>query len=126
MTTTVIYGTRVTENSRRLDWPGRPLALLRRLQESDGLGAEAARRLPARDLRSIPPGKPWIDERAGRINLTAFAEHLGQPAVADVDALRDWITKGVKSEHALLPEEVQRRMAGPTRNEAFADAHRPG
>lgn len=31
----------------------------------------------------IPPGKQWINERAGQINLAAFAEHLGQPAVAD-------------------------------------------
>jgi hypothetical protein len=40
-----------------------------------------------------------------------------------VNALREWIAKGAKSEHALSPEEVQRRMAGPTRSEALADAH---
>ena len=32
----------------------------------------------------IRPGKHWIDERAERIDLAAFAEYLGQPAVADV------------------------------------------
>ncbi len=90
------------------------------------------------------PTAVWIDE-AGRIvrppepagmsdgframNTTTF--EMPAEAAADnkrrrriyVDALRDWIAKGAKSEHAFLPEEVQRRMAGPTRSEALADTH---
>jgi hypothetical protein len=90
------------------------------------------------------PTAVWIDE-AGRIirppepagmgdgframNTTTY--EMPAEAAADnkrrrriyVDALRDWIAKDVKSEHALLPEEVQRRMAGPTRSVALADAH---
>jgi hypothetical protein len=90
------------------------------------------------------PTAVWIDE-AGRIvrppepagvsdgfrtmNTTTF--EMPAEAAADnkrrrriyVDALRDWIAKGAKSEHALLPEEVRWRMAGPTRSEALADAH---
>jgi hypothetical protein len=34
-----------------------------------------------------------------------------------------WIAKGADSEHALVEEEVPRRMAGPSRSEALADAH---
>jgi len=90
------------------------------------------------------PTAVWIDE-AGRIvrppepagmgdgframNTATF--EMPAEAAADnkrrrrvyVDALRDWIAKGVRSAHALVPEEVQRRMAGPTRSEALADAH---
>lgn len=90
------------------------------------------------------PTAVWIDE-AGRIvrppepagmgdgframNTTTF--EMPAEAAADnkrrrriyVDALRDWIAKGVRSEHALAPEEIQRRMAGPTRSEALADVH---
>jgi hypothetical protein len=90
------------------------------------------------------PTAVWIDE-AGRIvrpsepagmsdgframDTTTF--EMPAEAAADtkrrrriyVEALRDWIAKGVKSEHALVPEEVLRRMAGPTRSEALADAH---
>jgi hypothetical protein len=90
------------------------------------------------------PTAVWIDE-AGRIvrppepagmsdgframNTTTY-EMPAEAAAANkrrrriyVDALCDWIAKGAKSEHALLAEAVQRRMAGPTRSEALADAH---
>jgi hypothetical protein len=90
------------------------------------------------------PTAVWIDETgcivrlpepAGMsdgfraMNTTTF--QMPAEAAADnkrrrrlyVDALRDWIAKGVASEHALSPDEVQRRMTGPTRSEALADAH---
>jgi AhpC/TSA family len=83
VTTTAIYGTRVTEIAdastdrgglwlsfadfeRATAWEWKP--------QSVCLGEICV---------PIPPGKKWIDEGAGRINLAAFAEHLGQPAVAD-------------------------------------------
>jgi hypothetical protein len=83
MTTTVIYGARVTEIpdastdrgglwlssadfERATGWEQRPQGLC--------LGETCV---------PIPPGKQWIDERAGRIDLAAFAEHLGQPTLAD-------------------------------------------
>jgi hypothetical protein len=90
------------------------------------------------------PTAVWIDE-AGRIvrppepagmsdgfrTMNTATFEMPAEAAADnkrrrriyVDALRDWIAKGAKSEHALLPEEVRRRMVGPTRSEALADAH---
>src|SRR5262249_14724316 len=90
------------------------------------------------------PTAVWIDE-AGRIVRPPEPAGMGDgframnttthvmpaEAAADnkrrrriyVDALRDWIAKGVRSEHALAPEEIQWRMAGPTRSEALADAH---
>lgn len=40
-----------------------------------------------------------------------------------VEALRDWVAKGARSVHALSPDDVLRRMAGPTRSAALADAH---
>src|SRR5262245_43950236 len=81
------------------------------------------------------PTAVWIDE-AGRIvrppepagmgdgframNTTTF--EMPAEAAADnkrrrriyIDALRDWITKGVKSEHALWRDEAQCRIAGRT------------
>jgi AhpC/TSA family protein len=83
MTTTVIYGTRVT---------GIPDASTDRgglwLSFADFERATGWERKPqgfclGETCVPIPPGKQWIDARAGRIDLAAFAEHLGQPAVAD-------------------------------------------
>jgi hypothetical protein len=90
------------------------------------------------------PTAVWIDE-TGRIvrpaepagaadgfrTMNPTTYEMPEEAAADnkrrrriyVDALRDWIAKGAQSEHALPPEEVQRRMADPTRSEALADAH---
>ena len=40
-----------------------------------------------------------------------------------VEALRDWVEKGDASLYALSPEEVRRRMRGPTESEALASAN---
>lgn len=83
MTATVIYGTRVTAipavaSERDALW----------LSFADFERATGWERKPEGVCRGdtcvpIPSGKGWIDERAGRIDLGAFAEHLGQPMVAD-------------------------------------------
>ncbi len=39
-----------------------------------------------------------------------------------VDALRDWVKKGEASAYALSPEEVRKRMQGPTEDHALAAA----
>ncbi len=40
-----------------------------------------------------------------------------------VDALRDWVKKGDASAYALSPEEVRKRMQGPTDDHALAAAY---
>jgi hypothetical protein len=84
MTTIVIYGTRVTEIAdastgrdglwlsfadfeRATGWERKPQGLC--------LGETTC--VP------IPAGTQWVDEGAGRIDLAAFAEYCGQPAVTD-------------------------------------------
>jgi AhpC/TSA family len=80
---TVIYGTRVT------DVPGASTDRDRLwLSFADFERATGWQRKPqglclGQTCVPIPPGKQWIDERAGRIDLAAFAAYLGQPAVAD-------------------------------------------
>ena len=114
MTTTAIYGTRVTE-------------IADASTDRRGLWLSFADFEAGRIVR--PPEPAGMSDGFRTMNTATF--EMPAEAAADnkrrrriyVDALRDWIAKGVKSEHALLPEEVQRRMAGPTRSEALADAH---
>jgi tetratricopeptide (TPR) repeat protein len=40
-----------------------------------------------------------------------------------VDAIRDWVNKGDRSEYALSPEEARRRTEGPDDNDALATAN---
>ena len=42
---------------------------------------------------------------------------------AYVDAIRDWVAKGERSEFALPPEEVRRRAVGPNDTDALATAN---
>jgi hypothetical protein len=89
------------------------------------------------------PMAVWIDER-GRIVRPAEAAGAGDsfrkldPATFTVppedaaagkrrrsvyvDALRDWVAKGDRSEHALGADEARRRIQGPTENVARAAA----
>jgi hypothetical protein len=39
------------------------------------------------------------------------------------EALRDWVAKGEASVHALPPEEAQRRLRGPSEEQALASAN---
>ncbi|MBI2963551.1 MAG: hypothetical protein HYY35_07335 [Deltaproteobacteria bacterium] len=94
------------------------------------------------DLVNVPMAV-WIDER-GRIVRPAEPAGAGDsfrkldmatftvpPEAAElgrkrrgvyVDALRDWVEKGDRSEHALAPEEVRRRVRGPSGEHARAAA----
>jgi hypothetical protein len=89
------------------------------------------------------PMAVWIDER-GRIVRPAESAGAGDsfrkldPATFSlppdaaaagkqrrsvyVDALRDWVAKGEKSEHALSADEARRRMQGPSEDVARAAA----
>jgi len=40
-----------------------------------------------------------------------------------VDAVRDWVRKGSQSVYALSPEEVARRVEGPSESDSLATAH---
>jgi tetratricopeptide (TPR) repeat protein len=42
---------------------------------------------------------------------------------AYVDAIRDWVAKGDRSEFALAPEEARRRAGGPSDTDALATAN---
>jgi len=90
------------------------------------------------------PMAVWINE-AGRIvrpvepagasdgfRTMDRATFAMKPAVAEkgrairqsyVDAVRDWVAKGEASPYALTPEEVRARIAGPSANEALANAN---
>lgn len=95
------------------------------------------------DLVNVPSAV-WIDE-SGRIvrppenagafdavrhiDLETFAipdEIAAQGAAVRrqyVDAVRDWVRKGEASEYALSPEEIQRRLHGPSETDSLATAH---
>jgi AhpC/TSA family len=90
------------------------------------------------------PNAVWIDE-SGRIvrpaesagasdafrSLDIKTMTMPPAAVEDqrtkrgvyLDALRDWATKGAASVHALSPDEVRRRMAGPSDEDALAQVN---
>jgi tetratricopeptide (TPR) repeat protein len=40
-----------------------------------------------------------------------------------IDAIRDWVAKGARSEFALAPDEARRRAVGPTDSDALATAN---
>jgi AhpC/TSA family len=84
MTTTVIYGTRVTEIADASSGPNGLWLSFADVERATGWERKPhGLCLGETTCVPIPPGKQWIDEGAGRIDLAAFAEYLGQPAVAD-------------------------------------------
>jgi AhpC/TSA family len=83
MTTTVIYGTRATGIAdASIDRGGLWLSFAD-FEKATGWELKPQGLCLGEICVPIPPGKQWIDERAGRIDLAAFAGYLGQPAVAD-------------------------------------------
>ena len=83
MTTTVIYGTRVTEIPDASTDRGGLWLSFTDFERATGWEQKPQGLCLGETCVPIPPGKQWIDERPGRIDLAAFAEHLGQPAVTD-------------------------------------------
>ena len=84
MTTTVLYGTRVTEVPDTATDRDRLWLSFADFEKATGWERKPQGLCLAETCIPIPPGEPWIDERAERIDLAAFAEYLGQSAVADV------------------------------------------
>ena len=83
MTTTVIYGTRVSAISdASIDRGGLWLSFAD-FERATGWERKPQGLCLGETCVPVPAGKPWTDERAGRIDLAMFAEHLGQPAVVD-------------------------------------------
>jgi hypothetical protein len=83
MTTTVIYGTRAIEiPDASIDQGGLWLSFAD-FERATGWELKPKGVCLGETCVPIPPGKEWIDARAGRIDLAAFAEHLGQPVVPD-------------------------------------------
>ena len=83
MTTTVIYGTRVTEiPDASIDRGGLWLSFAD-FEKAMGWERKPQGLCLGEICVPIPPRKEWIDGRAGRIDLVAFAEYVGQPVVAD-------------------------------------------
>ena len=84
MTTTVIYGTRARPGSPtpRLTGAdsGSPSPTSRERRAGSGSREASA---SARSVSRFPPGSSGSTSAPGRIDLAAFAEYLGQPAVAD-------------------------------------------
>jgi len=78
---------------------------------------------------NVPTGV-WIDE-AGRMVRppeVAYSNKLSMFGVTVegdryVDALRDWVEKGEKSEFALTPDQLAERLPKPDTNLSLADAH---
>jgi hypothetical protein len=83
MTTTVIYGTRVTEIPDASTDRGGFWLSFADFERATGWDWKPQGVCLGETCVPIPRGRQWIDERAGRFNLAAFAEHLGQPAAAD-------------------------------------------
>jgi len=84
MTTTVLYGTRVTEVPDTATDRDRLWLSFADFEKATGWERKPQGLCLGETCVPIRPGKHWIDERAERIDLAAFAEYLGQPAVADV------------------------------------------
>jgi AhpC/TSA family len=83
MTTTVIYGTRATGiDDTSIDRGGLWLSFAD-FERATGWELKPQGICLGETCVPILPGKQWIDTRAGRIDLAAFAEHLGRPVVAD-------------------------------------------
>jgi hypothetical protein len=89
MTTTVIYGTRVTEIPDASTDRGGLFLSFADFERATGWERKPQGLCMGEICVPISPGRQWIDERAGRIDLGAFAEYLGQPVVAD-DANGVW------------------------------------
>jgi hypothetical protein len=89
MTTTVLYGTSETEIADASTGRGGLWLSFADFEKATGWERKPQGLCLGEICVPIPPGKQWIDERAGRIDLAAFAEHLGQLAVAD-DANGVW------------------------------------
>jgi AhpC/TSA family len=83
MPTTVIYGTRTTGISDASTDRGGFWLSFADFERATGLERKPQGLCLGEICVPIPPGKQWINERAGRIDLAQFAEHLGQPVVAD-------------------------------------------
>jgi hypothetical protein len=83
MTTTVIYGTRVTEIPDASTDRGGLWLSFADFEKATGWERKSQGLCLGEICVPIPPGKEWIDGRAGRIDLVAFAEYVGQPVVAD-------------------------------------------
>lgn len=90
------------------------------------------------------PQAVWIDEQgrivrpaesAGVIDMAKYMNRetfeLPENVIANgasarnsyIDALRDWVGNGSDSEFALAPEEVKRRMRGPSEDDVLAATH---
>ena len=85
MTATVIYGTRTTEIPDASTGRSGLWLSFADFERATGWERKAQGFCLGETCVPILPATPWIDERAGQIDLTAFAEHLGQPAVADAE-----------------------------------------
>ena len=83
MTTTVLYGTRVTEVPDTTTDRDRLWLSFADFEKATGWERKPQGLCLGETCVPIRPGKHWIDERAERIDLAAFAGYLGQSAVAD-------------------------------------------
>lgn len=76
-----------------------------------------------------PPEAPGVTDAFRSMNLQTRevpadrARDIQVRREVYVGALRDWIERGAASEHALSPDEVQRRMRGRDRTASLAAAH---
>jgi AhpC/TSA family len=83
MATTVIYGTRATGIPDASTDRGGLWLSFADLERATGWERKPQGLCLGETCVPVPRGTQWIDERAGRIDLAAFAEHLGQPVVTD-------------------------------------------
>ena len=82
---------------------------------------------------NVPTGV-WINEEgvivrpnevaySSATELTLGGKKLSAAGDEYVAALRDWVAKGADSVYAMSPEEIAKRTAPRTNNDALAEAH---
>ncbi len=76
------------------------------------------------------PTAVWIDEQGKiiRPNETAFIDNRyknmhGIDAAPYLNGIRDWLARGERSQFALTPEQLRKRMGEPDPNHLLADTY---